>query len=90
MSKEKKRKRIWQGMEHLKNELEISESANTVDKQNVNQAQNSDFTVLKRELLFTVVIMSVLFLALVGLMIYDRSGNGLTILAERIATIFIK
>ena len=81
-------------MEHLKNQLEISEPANSVDTsvdtQTVNQVKNSDFTVLKKELLFIVVIMSILFLALVGLMVYDRGANGLTILAERIASIFIK
>lgn len=90
MSKDKKRKRLWQGMEHLKKQLEISEPANSIDTQTVNRAENSDFNVLKKELLFIVVIMSILFLALVGLMVYDRGANGLTILAERIASIFIK
>lgn len=90
MSKDKKRKKIWQGMEHLKNQLEISESPSSVDKQPVNSDQSPEFTVFKKELLFIAVIMSILFLALVGLMIYDRSSNGLTILAERISSLFIK
>lgn len=90
MSKDHRRKKIWQGMEHLKKQLETSETANLIDIQTVNQAQNSDFSLLKKELLFTIVIMSILFLALVGLMIYDRGSNGLIILAERIASILIK
>jgi hypothetical protein len=90
MSKDNKRKRIWQGMEHLKKQLETSEQSNLIDTQTVEKAQNSDFSVLKKELLFIIVIMSILFLALVGLMIYDRGADGLTLLAERIASILIK
>lgn len=82
-------KRLWQGMEHLKTEMSSSDvDSHLTDMQSNDNRNNKEFILLKKELVFVVVIMSFLFLTLVGLMVYDKNAGGLAAFAEKVASIF--
>ena len=90
MSKDKKKKKFLQGMEHLKNEY-IAPTSQTVQPQTNNSSPDETLHhPLKKELVSILLIMSILFLLLIGLMVYDKSGDGLSTFAKKIVSIVIK
>lgn len=104
MSKNKKSKKPFQGMEHLINNQEFFKQAEETplnivrtEKKSEKKSENISFNdnsqgqfskdsqmILKKELVSVVVLMSVLFLVLVGLMAYDINYDGLSMIASKI------
>ncbi|MCH7492564.1 hypothetical protein IID19_03130 [Patescibacteria group bacterium] len=111
MSKNKKSKKPFQGMEHLINNQEFFKQVEetplnveetplnivSTEKKSEKKSENISFNdnsrekfskdsqmILKKELVSVVVLMSVLFLVLVGLMVYDTNYDGLSMIASKI------
>ena len=118
MSKNKKSKKPFQGMEHLINNQEFFKQVEetplnveetplnveetplnivSTEKKSEKNSENISFNdnsrekfskdsqmILKKELVSVVVLMSVLFLVLVGLMVYDTNYDGLSMIASKI------
>jgi len=73
-----KNKNTLQGMEHLKKQLNDAQLSDT------SILSEKTPNVLKKELITIFLIMSFLFLILIGLMVFDKSGRGLDNLASKI------
>ena len=100
MGKFKKSKKPFQGMEHLIKSQEIHEiheipkesaplslklNENLENFENSSAHTNSEGKeILKKELISVLILMSVLFLVLVGLLAYDVKYDGLSVITRNI------
>lgn len=88
MSKKGKKKN-FQGMEHLYQEVTseelISNSANNI---NLSSSNNGEVSYLKKELIIIMIIMIVLFGVLALILFLDKSNDFLRILAEKLTNLY--
>lgn len=88
MAKDKRKKKFLQGMEHLRESVEEKQKAQSIEP--LNAEYNKEHRILRKDLVISITIMSILILSLVGLMVLDNSGDFLTNLSGTISSIFIK
>ena len=84
----RKKKKFLQGMEHLKESVDQKQEFHSGEP--INAESNTGHRILRKDLMVSITIMSILILSLVGLMIFDNSSNILTNLSESISSLFIK
>ncbi|MBU0597790.1 hypothetical protein KKF61_02220 [Patescibacteria group bacterium] len=89
MPKNKKKKKFLQGMEHLKQEIGV-ESVQSTSETSTENSISSSHSILKKELLSAMVLISVLTLVLVGLMILDQQTNYINSFASKVMSFINK
>ncbi len=96
MPKDKRKKKYLQGMEHLKPVAPAQSQEDVIQYSRQSSESmgpvpdNTEHSVLKKELTTVLIIMTLLFLTLVTLMYIDRSSSILLELAEKITSFFVK
>ena len=88
MAKDKRKKKFFQGMEHLHTEIE-----NTTTKNDIKEELKDSpvlLSTLKKDLLSVILLMSLFVLILIILMVFDKTSSSLTIFAGKITSLFIK
>jgi hypothetical protein len=88
MSKDKRKKKFFQGMEHLRESV-VTVQPTVVERENI-ESTNKEHQYIKKDLLGVVVLMSIIIVIFIGLAVLDRSTNKLTLFAEKITSIVIK
>jgi len=89
MAKDKRKKKMLQGMEHLKAEIEHDTTVDKVSQVKVPKS-SVEHLLLKKDLIFIILLMSLFFLVLVCLMVFDKMSDNLGIFAEKVTSLFIK
>lgn len=94
MPKDKRKKKFFQGMEHLTDQegslsasSTIATPINTDNYSNVPSAQHMH---IRKDLIRVIVLISCLLLILIGLTILDKNSNTVQLLAEKITSLIIK
>jgi hypothetical protein len=91
MSKDKRKRKFFQGMEHLADQAQKNVSAPTIQQSaGTDPASSLEHAYVRRDLFGVLVMMSVIALILVGLTILDKKTDKLTVFAEKITSIVIK
>lgn len=85
MAKDKRKKKYFQGIEHLEQEYVVSQekSENIV-------SNKEEYRYLKKDLLTIILLILIFFGVLTGLTLLDKNTNYLTNLASKITSYFIK
>ena len=89
MAKDKRKRKYFQGMEHLKHEVE-DVSDHSIMPGLDDQQPSLERSLLRKDLIFIILLMSLFFLVLVGLMVLDKNSDYLSVLAEKISSLLIK
>jgi hypothetical protein len=91
MSKDKRRKRYFQGMEHLQSEVEKSHDNPHLERPGQAEATAPiEHEYIRKDLRGVIIIMSIIVLILAGLTIIDKKTDKLQNLAERVTSVIIK
>jgi hypothetical protein len=92
MSKDKRKRKFFQGMEHLQ-ETGSSSDRSLVSPQLSSQegaVELIQHKYIKSDLIKVIVLVSVLLLVIIGLMFLDRTTDKVQIVAEKISSLIIR
>ena len=90
MSKDKRKKKFFQGMEHLREDVNRSQFNPAVQSGGTLGGNQLEHTYIKKDLLGVLVLMGLILIILVGLTIVDKRTDKLTQFAEKITSVVIK
>lgn len=92
MSKDKRKRKFFQGMEHLREQAVANNQP--VISQNGNQPANAgtsiETTYIKKDLVGVGILMGIIILILVGMAVLDKKTDKLTVFAEKVTSFVIK
>jgi hypothetical protein len=90
MSKDKRKKKYFQGMEHLQHQAiqQPAPSANAQVSLGTQISTESEY--IKKDLRNVIILMSIIVLLMAGLTILDKKTDKLTTFAEKITSVVIK
>lgn len=92
MSKDKRKRKFFQGMEHLQ-DTGSSTTRSSIPYQQVSHESAAEITqhkYIKHDLFRVFILVSVLLAIIVGLMLIDRNTDKVQIIAERISSLIIR
>jgi hypothetical protein len=94
MSKDKRKKKFFQGIEHLKKEVEGPMTgklgSQLVRSDLVNNGLTSEHGYIRKDLIGVLIIMSLIIVVFAVLTYIDKTSNVLTDFAQKITSIVIK
>lgn len=90
MSKDKRKKKYFQGMEHLQQQAIQTSQSMVRDQGGVVAGTTIESGYIKKDLRNVIVSMGIIVLLMVGLTILDKKTDKLTVFAEKITSVVIK
>ena len=82
---DKRKKKYFQGLEHLKSEIETSQETTAVTEESLVESR-----FLKKDLIKVIILMIIFIVVIAGLTVLDKQTTYLTDIAQKITSIFIK
>jgi hypothetical protein len=94
MSKDKRKKKFFQGMEHLQKEFKGNETAKLSSQSaginQVDRGLTTEHIYIRKDLIGVMIIMSLIFVAFAALTYIDKTSDVLTNFADKITSLVIK
>lgn len=90
MSKDKRKKKLFQGMEHLKDQSANNQPGTSISSNPGTGAAPIETNYIKKDLLGVGILMGIIILIFVGLAIIDKKTDRLTVFAEKVTSFVIK
>lgn len=84
MSKDKRRKKLFQGIEHLQQTVTQQQVSTVVQPGETAPAETYEQHEVRRDLFKVLILVSILLAVLFGLLYYDKTSGGLGVFAEKI------